>query len=60
MENDLVIFCNTYIKLCYYHLKDTNISYLETTNHLAKNSTDKLVNKINFTLLNYLEPKKLY
>lgn len=59
-RNDLVTFWNTYVKLYYCHTKNTNISYLETTNDLAKNPTDKPINEEIPMPLDYLEPEKPY
>lgn len=47
-----------YIKLYYYHIIDINISYLEITNNLVKNPTDKPINKKIPILFDYLESKK--
>ena len=46
------------MKPYYFHTKNTNISYPETINNLAKNPRDKLANKEILTLLDYLELEK--
>ena len=46
------------MKPYYYHTKDINISYLETTNDLAENFVDKPTNKAISMPLDYLEPEK--
>lgn len=47
-----------YIKLYYYYTKDTDISYLETTNDLVKNFINKFTNKDIPILYNKLELEK--
>lgn len=46
------------MKLYYSHIEDIDISYLETTNGLAKNLIDKPANEEILIPLDYLEPKK--
>ena len=58
MENCLVTFQNMFIKLCYYYLDDTDISYLEITNDLVKNPVNKFTNEEIPMPDDYLEPKK--
>ena len=56
MKNGLVTFENTCIKPYHYYTKETNISYLETTNDLTEKLVNKLANKEIPTPLNYLKP----
>ena len=54
-KKDPVTFWNTYVKPYYCHIKDTDSSYLETTNDLAKNPVDKPANEKILTPLHYLK-----
>ena len=45
IENSLVTFWNTYMKLYYFYIEDTDISFPETTKVLAKNLANKPANK---------------
>lgn len=58
MRNNLVTFQNMYMKPYYCHIKDTNISYLETINNLAENLIDKSVNEEIPMPVDCLKPEK--
>lgn len=57
-ENGLVTFQNMYVKLYYYYTKDTDISYLETTNNLTENPANKLTNNEIPMPFDYFEPER--
>lgn len=64
MENILVIFWSTYIKLYNYNIKEINISYIEKENSLVKKlATNKIIKKYIskeiLVLFNYLKIQKL-
>lgn len=58
--NSLVTFRNSHMKIDYCYIGESDISYLETINHLVENPVDESSNKKILIPFNYLKPQRLY